>query len=179
MKAFIGAKIFYPDGTLFEKRDFQEAHSFTINFLKGLFEYMANAAIIAFDTANSSQTMPAQYAPFQLTAAANATTTGILIGSGTNPNTLTDYNLQTQITANVYHNAMNFFINCPSASAAELIINRTFLNNTGSALTINEVGLFGLNSGIAKIFLLDRTLFTIVVPAGLAITLTYKIGISL
>ena len=177
IKIFIKAQLKDPSGRVVRDFDFKEAHSFVGNWIKALFVTMGGGSIGINNVTGGLTTVAINNGILTIAAAANVTTNGILIGSGTNPPTLGDYNLQTQITANVYHQIVNFFMNTPSASAMELAINRAFLNNTGSALTINEVGLVAAYAGAN--FLLDRTRYTIVVPIGLSICFTYKIGITL
>ena len=155
MKAFIGAKIHDPKtDKLLEDYGFKEAHSFVSNFIKALFVYTtASAGFTLFDVGNVARAITAAHNVFNVLAAANTTSSGIIIGSGTNVPTLGDYNLQTQITTNVYHLGVNAFLNSPSNSSMELMINRTFMNNTGSTLTINEIGLVGLTTSTWNILL--------------------------
>lgn len=179
MRTLIGAKIYDPKTSrLIRNCRFKKAHSFVGNFLICLFDVATSNTLPIIDTGGTSRSIAWTTVPFQLAAAANGPTAGIQIGSGTNPVTLADKSLQTQITTNVYHLATNVFLNSPSLSSMEMIINRGFLNNTGGNLTINEVGLVAFNSAPYN-FLLDRTLYTIVVGRGLAVTFTYKIGITL
>ena len=180
MKVFIGAKIYDPKtGRMVGDCGFQEAHSFVSNFIKALFVVMSQIGITIPDVGGAQRSITTAIGGILgVSAAANSTTAGIIIGSGTNAVTLGDLNLQTQVTSNVYHQLMNFFMNSSSSSSFELIISRTFLNNTGSTLTITEVGLIG-SSNAGNTFLIDRTLYSVVVPIGLSVTLTYKIGIAL
>jgi hypothetical protein len=183
MKTFIGLEIFSADGKLIERRPFEEAHSFVSNFMHTLYGLFANATInLGVNTAsNTARTLctAGSYNSLSVIAAANVTAYGIQIGTGTTAPAFSDYKLATQTITNVYHFATTAFLNNPSASVFEIIINRSFSNNTGAAITINEVGLVGYYAGSGDSILLDRTLYTVTVGIGMAITLTYKFTFTL
>ena len=180
MKAYIRGTVFNVDGTLRSDGEFKEAHSFVGNFILSLYAAFSATAVTMLSWGNSQlPNTGVNVNPLQVKAAANDTSYGILIGSGTTAPSMSDHALGTQITTNVYHQTVGFAVNSPNASTIEMMIMRSFMNNTGSALTINEVGLVVYNSSTGNLFLIDHTLYTVVVPAGGAIAMTYKFTITL
>jgi hypothetical protein len=178
MKAELKATIFEKDGKVIEDRGFEEAHSFVFNFVKILFILLSQISTYLTNTNNAFAAASAASTLLAVQPADNVTYYGIQIGSGTTSPAMTDATLTTQIVTNVHHNLVNLFLNCPNSNTMEIIISRTFMNNTGSTLTINEVGLISyMNASYG--YLLDHTLYTAVVPIAGAITLTYKFTISL
>jgi hypothetical protein len=115
---------------------------------------------------------PTQSNSLNLAANSNTSSFGIVIGSGTTPPTITDNKLQTQLTTNVTHSLMAFALDTPNPNTITLDLIRTFSNLTGSTLNIREVGLY--LQGVSYYFCADRTLYSVDVPAGNNITITYR-----
>jgi len=107
------------------------------------------------------------------------TVKGILIGTGTNPVTMTDYKLQTQVTTNITHGSTNVVVENPSASSWRVVISRSFTNGTGALLTIREVALYNKIGVVAAAICFDRSLYTVSVAAGSSVTLYYRITATL
>jgi hypothetical protein len=182
MKAYIKGTVFNADGTLQSDGEFKEAHSFVSNFILSLYAAFSATSVSMLSTANSILPNTGVNAnPLKLVGTtAGDVTTGILIGSGTTAPTMADHFLTTQLLAvSAVHQIMSYAVNSPNASTIELLLYRSFLNVTGSALTINEVGIVVVNTTSSNLFMIDHTLYTVVVPAGGATTMTYKLTATL
>lgn len=158
----------------------REANSLIQAFLKMLAIQMSNAPGIVKDRTGADRTVsPNLNILFAGGPAAN-TNYGPVIGSGTTPPAMTDYELDSPLTTNVAHSITTFALETPDANTMVLAIGRTFTNNTGATLNIREVGL-GIVAGAAPTynFLGDRTLYSLDLPAGLPVTFTYRIYITL
>lgn len=177
--AYVKGDILDRNGKVIKRNEFVEAHSFLSNFIRIMYVQFANLGLAAIRTSGASGNLGTGVNNLRISAAANDPTYGMQIGSGTNVPTLGDNALQTQITANVYHLGTNIFLTNPSSSSMEVIITRSFLNNTGSALAITEIGLVTAATDSGNLYLIDRTLYSISVPKALSIAFTYKIGITL
>jgi len=178
MKAYIKGTIFDKNGALLEDREFEEAHSLLPNILKVLYVYLSQVAGYGVITSGAGAAISVNVAWLSVNAADNTTNYGILIGSGTTAPAFTDYSMTSQTVTSVYHRVVNFAINNPTANSIEIIISRTFQNNTGSILTISEVGLVSYQGSGSNLLMLDHTLYTVTVPIGGAITLAYKFTLS-
>jgi hypothetical protein len=117
-----------------------------------------------------------------LRANAGIDTTGIVVGTGTNAVTISDYQLQTKILTGATAGKLNYALMLfPDAdvtvdgSTVRYDFNRTFTNSSGGDITIQEVGLYANNS---YYFMLDRTLFVKTITNGTGAILTYRIQIS-
>jgi hypothetical protein len=106
-----------------------------------------------------------------------------VIGTGTNPVTISDYCLQTQVTTSITHGASNVALENPLVNQWRNLITRTFTNNTGSTLTTHEVGLYSRYTygppWVSWLFCLDRTLFDVTVPNLNSVLIAYRISIYL
>jgi hypothetical protein len=106
-------------------------------------------------------------------------TLGIQIGSDDTPVTMSDYVLGAPITTNVDYLLQSIAIQNPNASTWRISTARAFTNNTGSTLSIKEVGFIGLAVSTAYKFLLDRALYAVDVGDGLTVTFTFRLTITL
>lgn len=114
-----------------------------------------------------------------LAALAADTTYGTVIGTGTDPVTIADYKLQTQVTANINHAAPTFAFENPSATSWRVSTARVFTNNTGATVGVRETGLYMRSQSASRLVCADRTLYTVDVPNTVSLTLTYRLTITL
>jgi hypothetical protein len=175
----IQAELTLPDGTTKKSFPERQANSLIQAFIKLLKVFMSTQAetIKAYDGSDISVQSTQNF--WDVLGAAAATNKGIVIGSGTTPVAITDYKIESQITTNVLHGAVGFTLESPDASTYVLAISRSFTNNTGSTLSITEVALYSWIAPSSKGLCHDRTLYSVDVPAGLAVTFTYRIYITL
>jgi len=112
-------------------------------------------------------------------AGAGITTYGILIGTGTTAVTITDYKLETPVTANIAHAIMVFAVENPDTLTWRIALSRVLTNNTGASLGIREVAIYCKIAGTAYFSCIDHSLYSVDVPNGVGVTLTYRITVSL
>jgi len=80
-------------------------------------------------------------------AGSNLTNFGLLIGADGTDETVTDNDLASQLTTDINHGSTDVGTGSVSGSAAFLDITRTFTNNTGQTVSINEAGLVATHDG--------------------------------
>jgi hypothetical protein len=156
-----------------------------------LYSSMAATNLAAvYDIGNTSQTIfntsYPMYAFWTVVSAIGNTSIGIVVGTGSNAVTLTDHALQTLIahgngSGQLYYSANSVITPITSGGTRSFQIQRTFTNNSGSDITINEIGLYMqfMNSGNGYCyFCIDRTLNTKTLSNATTGTVTYKISIT-
>lgn len=179
IKIEIGAELRDSQGKLIKRFPWKRANSLLKQFVQCLAMQMSQAGVTfkAVDGANHSY--GPQASAFRTYVGVRATGSSILIGTGTTPVTMTDYKLETQVSANITHPADTVAVENPDSSTWRVSIARVFTNNTGASLGIREVAIYWDEvSGVANVCL-DRTLYSVDVPNGVGVTLTYRITISL
>lgn len=123
------------------------------------------------------------YRPFRIDCAAGVSAYGLVVGTGTNAVTLTDNKLQTQIAhgngAGQLAYAAGTF-NAPTTSGSDRYWEavRTFTNNSGGDITVNEVGVYVFSSN-PYYYCVARDLTGGVLIANTKVgTLTYRFKIT-
>ena len=104
--------------------------------------------------------------PFRATAAAGDATQGITVGTGTGAVAPSDNKLGTQIAhgtgaGQLSYGGMGFGSVSTTTTQTKLTMSRAFTNNSGSTITIQEIGLYAcfMDSGnTLRIFCLIRDL---------------------
>jgi hypothetical protein len=166
-------------GRLIQSIPFRECNSILKQFIQMLGTQLSQVAISIKDTSGAIQSIGPQAMAFKANAT-NETNYGIVIGTGeVNPVAMDDYKLETQITADIAHNAVQFSIENPDASTWQVTVTRGFTNNTGGTVDVKEVGLYVLLAAGVVRYCIDRTLYDVSFGDGKTLTLTYRITISL
>lgn len=117
------------------------------------------------------------------TGPAGNTNYGPVVGTGTGAYDFDNYALGTLIAHGTGSGQLGYSIttfNAPTTSGNDRYfeIIRTFQNNSGAQITVNEIGLYGNSSSVY--FCLARDLPTAIdIPSGQTLTLTYKVKITL
>lgn len=138
------------------------------------------------DTSNTTRAFTANVYFFDSKSGiAGTDTSGIVVGTGTNPVALADYKLQTQINhgngaGQLDYGATTYIAPATSGTTRYFQILRVFTNNTGVTITPTECGIYTIfNTGTYK-FCSIRDLIAsgsgIAIPSAKALTLTYTIG---
>jgi len=149
------------------KRYKQHSHSFVKNFLKDLYELFTSG-------------------PSNAPGALNYPT-GIQIGTGTTPPTPNDTALTDPIANGsgagqmTYPSSPNFTSPVVNGNTSTMTIQSTITNNSGSPITVTEVGLLSQNTSSEQLEgLLTHDLLSspVTVPNGTAITITYTISVT-
>lgn len=154
------------------------ANSLLGALIKRLWSAWQNYAANIVDTGGTSRSIAASTQDI-VTAPADTTTYGIVVGTGTNPVTIDDYKLQTQVTTNIGHYATTTSLENPDANTWRVNVVRQINNNTGSPLAITEVALYVTNSGAAYKLCFDRSLYNLTIPNGAARVITYRISATI
>lgn len=168
------------------------------------FEHRANTLVIAFfkilmcklgtttvgtenftDTGNTSRTYTgySYETSFEVIAGTGDANYGIVVGTGTNAVAIDDYALQTKIAHGGSTDQLVYSVTTVDNAVVQLsdqvyiLISRTFTNNSGGDITVNEVGLYG--KVISWYACFDRTLSTNIIYDSNSATCSYKIGSSL
>ena len=160
------------------------ANSLVKQFLQTLKTHFSFATCGSFawtDTGGTTRTQNTNIA-MTCTAALGDTTNGMVVGTGTNAVTITDYALQTKIAhgtgASQLQYAAQLFNDTDvtvSGSTCYYDLTRTFTNGSGSDITVTEVGLYGK---MTYYYLIDRTLYTKTIANGAGAIFTYRLQIS-
>jgi len=179
IKIEIRAELRDPQGKLIKRYPWKKANSLLKQFIQILMVQMSTVAQNTTDTGGVERSLTISSQNFNSAGAAALTTNGVVVGSGTTPVSMTDTKLQTQVTTNVAHSAHSLAVENPDASTWRVYIARVFTNNTGATLQIREVGLYCFGAGSTWNFAIDHTLYSVDVPNGVGVTITYRITISL
>ena len=166
-------------GNVISYRSPVPCHSLLKQFIQFLLVQLSQSAQVIRRTDNTTVSITPHAYNLHANPAAGSTALGILIGSGTTEVTMTDYKLEAQIITNVVHGTQAYSLENPNSATWRVVISRPFTNNTGSSFEINEVALYSYGSVAGYYYCIERTLYTVVVPPGASVTLTYLITISL
>jgi hypothetical protein len=157
------------------------ANSFVRQLIDTLRMQMSQGTTNIRDVNNSVWSMsPSQYS-FMVNAGVGADTWGIQVGTGTSSVGIEDYKLASKIShgtgsGQLQYGAVSVGNVAIVGTSAQFTIARTFTNNSGADITVNEVGLIWNYAGLY--FLLDRSLLTFTVPNGESRTVTYTIKVT-
>lgn len=166
------------NGRLIRRIPFRKCHSLLKAFIQILYSQFGQTYSHIKDTAGVDQYETKHANNFKANADSD-TTYGIVIGSGeANPVAMDDFKLETQMTANIGHNAVTFSAESPESGKWRLTISRGFVNNTGAVVNVKEVGLY-VYFGTSERVCVDRTLYDVSFGDGVTLTLTYRFTISL
>jgi hypothetical protein len=176
-----------------EEEEFK-ANTLVRNFNIAMYSFLqSNGTIQVYDTSNTLRTCTngvvggTIFRLFRCDGViygAGVTTGGILVGTGTDATTISTYGMQTLIAhgggANqLQYGAMSIVGWSTSGSDSWFEVSRVLTNNSGSNITIKEIGLVGrVNSTSSHHVLGDRTLQDITINNGTGKTITYKFKIT-
>jgi len=148
-------------------------------FAQLLYIQMGQTTTAVIDTGGVSRNPTASGLALKVNAGSGVTTWGIVVGTGTDPVVMTDYKLQSQVTTNIFHGPVSVSIENPAANVWRIVASRPFVNNTGAALGIREVGLYSQDGGLLVQFCLDRSAYVKNLSPGGGFTFTYRVTIML
>jgi len=184
MKTYVRAVVRDRRGRVINDTGWKETNTLTKNFYAFLRCAMQSYNTLCVRTDGSAGTIehPALGDDYfmRLRALAGADDIGIVVGSGTTEPTRNDYNLESQIphgtgTGQLYYYECNVDFGDDYVQAC-----RTFENQSGADITINEVGLiaqyYDYDLTASAYALIARSLFTLTIPAGGSATIYYKIS---
>jgi len=147
-----------------------------------VWENIANINVT--DTGNTNRAIHESNLMFAADAASTDTNYGIIVGTGTNAVTITDYKVQTPIAhgsgaGQLQYGAMAFGGPASDASTSQFTLTRDFANASGASITVNELGLYlkGFKYNTTYYFMTIRDVISggIAVPNGQTLTVNYRI----
>lgn len=177
-RAEIRAVVVGKNGRVRKRGRWRKANSLIKAFAQGLKIQMSQASEIVKNTGGNDRTVGTNAANLRVNATASVTSWGLVVGTGTTAVSMSDWKLETQVTTGVDHSAVVVEMEYPAGNVARVKISRTFTNNTGASLGITEVGLYANLGGTTYFFCIDRTLYSVTVPVGEAVVITYRISFS-
>jgi len=123
-----------------------------------------NCTSVAGNVRDTSNTLRSQSPSnhYKCDAPATNANYGIRVGTGTNPVSISDYNLQTPIAhgngaGQLYHQGVVISSVTIAGNEAYLTIQRNFNNNSGASITVQEAGLISFTGLYYFLLLRDLT----------------------
>lgn len=166
----------------------RRCHSFTIAFLAAVTASLQEADTTATydDTGGTGRILEGANNAVKwrgANGAAGDSTEGIVVGTGTNAVTNTDSSLQTKIAhgagaGQLQYGSMGFTEAAVVGANVDLILSRTFTNNSGGSITVEEVGIEAImrdSGGTDRDFLLARDLATQAIADTASATAQYTL----
>jgi len=139
------------------------------------------------DTSNTNRTMSSAHWTSYAVGAAGDSNSGILVGTSTTAVAITDYNLTTKITHGTGAGQLSYGAetrpqetHTVSGSTIYFTLRRTFVNTSGSEITINEIGYVARITSSSQYHLMDRTLptpYAVANNAGVIIDYKWQISV--
>ena len=174
------------NGKVIQRIRKRKCSSYVIALIDHLNSFMGAANNTIKDTGGTNRSYePATYAAnisMNVAGGATVTTFGIRAGTGTTAVTISDYAVETPIAegtgaGQLSHGATSVGAPSTVGSSRQFTIARTFTNNSGASITVNEVGLYSRYSTVYY-FMLERSLLTFSIANGASATVTYTIKVT-
>ena len=133
-------------------------------------------------TCSSTCSVPVQGSSFSVEAPSGNTNYGIIIGSSNQSNSTSVCSLYSPITSGVQYGntqvASQLTINSTQGTIS-FTVTRQFTNNSGSSITVQEVGLAIQGNGCYPVLARDVLSSAVTVPNGGTLTVTYTIELTI
>jgi hypothetical protein len=153
------------------------------NFTRWIWGEWLSGSATLYDVNNVARTDGYSYYHY-INAGAGVSGYGIQVGTGTNPVTISDYKLQTQIAhgtgaGQLSYQAVNVSGPTEDSNQSYFTITRNFNNGSGGTITVQEIGLVIYNSSNTYYFLFARDLTgAIDVLNGKTLVTVYTLKVS-
>ncbi|MEM2233820.1 MAG: hypothetical protein QXP81_09825 [Nitrososphaerota archaeon] len=161
------------------------ANSLLRGFYDTLYAHMANVNTSTIAEDGTSITIdPVRPGYFNFVSAPGETRQGIVVGTGTTPVSMTDFRLAAKIGHGtgagqlIYGSTSVTSLEYLGINTFRFYVTRLFTNNSGSDITVNEVGLLEFIPTWSRGHLVDRTLVTFVVPNGRSRNVVYELRVT-
>lgn len=163
------------------KRKTVQAKSYTRQMIDAFQIMMSQIAADIKDTTGANRSTSPIAEMYDLTAEASNDDFGILCGTDDTAPTISDYVLGVPIAegsgaGQFSHGAVSIGTVVIVGSTSKFTIARTFTNNSGNSIEVEEVAL--VFSDGTYFFLIDRSLLNFTVADGLSGTVTYTISVT-
>ena len=181
MKHYIRAVVRDKNGKVIKDTGYKRVNTITRWFYALLATDMAQEARWQITFENGT-TGTLGYDSRNFGAAAGEGDTGrhIVVGTGTADPTRLDHALEAKIAHGTGSGQLYYGVGSFDIGDDYIELRRTFTNNSGADITINEIGIlvyaYDADAGTLKRALIARSLYTITVPDGGSVTLYYRIS---
>jgi len=160
-------KKFGEDGKLKYDSGLQESHSFVIQFMQHL-ELMVrgNTSGSAYDINGTERYLASPEVDWlRIGSIMNSSTYGIVCGTGTTAPTNTDYKLESQCTHGtgtnqLLHTGHTFGDTAVVGDNVDYTFGRPFTNQSGSTITVSEIGIYVYSTNYPYYFCIARDVIT-------------------
>lgn len=188
--AFIEATVFDRDGKVISHKK-KPSRSFVRGFnhiLCAQFRQETNPspAIQTKDTGGAVRDLRNANTPFQADGVVGDDNYGIRVGTSNQAVDIEDFALIAAIAEGVGAGEMNHQAGSVTylgvaAGVSSFTVDRTILNNSGGTINVEEVGIYAITMRVGAVntyVMVVRDLYTLAVPDGGGITVTYTIRIA-
>jgi hypothetical protein len=189
VKAYLKIKVIDQNGKCTYYRRYR-SRSFVIGFLNNIFSGLSAQGITNTNTAGSQYTV-SDTDGMIVNAGSNNGNYGIVIGQGTSAPSIINYNLSIFIQNGAGVGQMQYgavsitsAVTNTSTNTGYITVTRTFTNNSGSSITVSEVGIIAW-SGTGTLqtnqyYLITHDLLPtpITVPNGSSLSISYEIQVA-
>ncbi len=188
LQTLIRTVVTKPDGTVMYDSGTHPSRSFVIQFLEFVYGISGGAGNYLQVTAtNNTEQYIYMYNQetaehFFADAPVNVSNHGIVVGTGDTAVDNTDYKLETQLgegvgAGQITHGAMVFVATVEVGANIDFVLKRSFVNNTGSTITVKEAGVYVRNLMVPTQHCIIRDVLgvPIDVPDKCALTVYYTI----
>jgi len=188
VKAYLKIKVIDGNGKCTYYRRYR-SRSFVANFLRTIFTNLSGQQINNVNTSGGSYSIDYNDV-ITVIDGSNDDSYGILIGKGTSAPSIIDYNLSQVISNGAGVGQMQYgavsvtgAVTNASTNSGYITVTRTFTNNSGSSITVSEVGLVawsGNNFQTNQYYLILHDLLPspITVPNGSSLSISYEIQVA-
>lgn len=163
------------------KKFTKPCNSYLRQMIDMLYIQMGSTSGSLKDTGGSARSVAASIYAFRVNTEVGNAAWGIQVGTGTGAVTISDFQLNPLIAAGNDPDQLNYgemSVGIPAivGSSAKFTLARTFTNNSGSDITVKEVGL--VTFGASYAFMLERTLLEFTIANAQSGTVTYTISVT-
>ena len=188
VKAYLKIKVIDGNGRCTYYRRYR-SRSFVANFLRTIFTNLSGQEINNVNTSGGSYTIYFRDAII-VNDSSNDDSFGILIGTGTSAPSIIDSNLSQVISNGASVGQMQYgavsvtgAVTNTSTNSGYITVTRTFTNNSGSSITVSEVGLVAWSGNDAQsnqyyLIIHDLLPSPITVPNGSSLSISYEIQVT-
>lgn len=155
------------------------SESFVIQFLEIIHAYLSFISRDITTVANEEDEWTRESEP-RANAVSGDTTKGIVVGTGSTAVTNTDYKMETKIAhgsgaGQLLYSSMSWSQPCEVGAELRLVAARSFTNDSGSTVTIQEVGIEVEEYNTSKDRLIAHDLLTVAIPYTETRSVEYRI----
>ena len=189
VKAYLKVKVIDKNGKCIYYRRYR-SRSFVVNFLRTIFTNLSGQSINNVNTSGGSYSIGTTD-NIIVNDGSNDDSYGILIGKGTSAPSIIDSNLSQVISNGASVGQMQYSavsvtgaVTNTSTNTGYITVTRTFTNNSGSSITVSEVGLVAWSGNETfqtnQYYLIIHDLLPspITVPNGSSLSISYEIQVA-